>query len=192
MQKEFNPTHWRAEMTILKSTCILLLTAAAAFGADQGSISGRILTAAGKGAAVPKAPLEARNLDTQATYKVSSALDGSYELGGLPAGAYEISVNYPPFFFPFRQAGVRVTEGKTIRLDIRLDDFNLNTLGDGGEQFVRLLADKSAPSGPVPRTSDGKPDLSGVWQGALPSPGGQEPEPLPWAEAIAKERRYTG
>jgi hypothetical protein len=74
-------------MTILKSTCILLLMAVAATGADQGSISGRILTAAGKGAAVPKAPIEASNLDTKATYKVQSTPDGSYELGGLPAGA---------------------------------------------------------------------------------------------------------
>ena len=176
---------------ILKSMSILLLTAATAISADQGAISGRVLTAAGKGAAVPKAPIEVRNLDTKATYKVQSTPDGSYELGGLPAGAYEISVNYPPFFLPFHQTGVQVTEGKTTRLDFRLDDFNLNTLGDGGEQFVRQLADKPVPSGPVSSTSDGKPDLSGVWQGARPSPGAEEPQPLPWAEAIAKERRYT-
>jgi hypothetical protein len=34
------------------------------------------------------------------------------------------------------------------------------------------MADKPAPSGPTPRTRDDKPDLSGVWLQALPTPLG--------------------
>ena len=117
-------------MTILKNTWILLLSAAAICAgqsSDRGSISGKILTAAGKGAAVSNAPVEAKNLDTKATYKATSASDGSYQLSGLPAAPYEISIENMFPFLPFHQGGVEVVAGKTTRVDIRLDDINLNT-----------------------------------------------------------------
>jgi hypothetical protein len=176
-------------MTILKSTCLLLLSAAVAICADLGSISGKILTAAGAGAPVPKAPVEAKNLTTQASQTVRSATDGSYELSGLLPGAYEISVGNVPFFLPFHQGGVQVAAGKTTQLDIRLDDITLNTLGDGGVEFAYFLADKPAPSGPTPRASDGKPDLSGIWQSSLADMIGEPPELLPSAQAVAKRWR---
>ena len=59
---------------------LFLLSAAMALCADSGSISGRVLTAAGKGAAVPNAPVEARNPETKAIYKATTASDGSYQL----------------------------------------------------------------------------------------------------------------
>jgi len=180
-------------MTIIKSTWILILPAAAAaicFG--QGSISGKILTAAGNGAAIPNAPVQAKNLATQEISKAASASDGSYALSGLAPGAYEISVENVTFFLPFHQSGVQVADGKTRRLDIRLDDFQLNTLGDSGEQFVAAFADKPTPPGPAPRTSDGKPDLSGVWDPAIPKALGEAPQPLPSAEAAAKQRGKRG
>ena len=106
-------------MTIIKSTWILILPAAAAaicFG--QGSISGKILTAAGNGAAIPNAPVQAKNLATQEISKAASASDGSYALSGLAPGAYEISVENVTFFLPFHRSGVQVAAGKTTRLDI--------------------------------------------------------------------------
>jgi hypothetical protein len=169
----------------------LLVCSAAAVGADSGSISGKILTAAGAGAPVPKAPVEAKSLATQAIQTVRTAADGSYELSSLPPGAYEITVKNVPFFLPFHQTGVQVVAGKTTRLDIHLDDLTLNTLGDGGVEFAYLLSDKRAPSGPTPRAGDGKPDLSGIWQSSLAEPVGDPPELLPSAAAIARRWRES-
>jgi hypothetical protein len=44
------------------------------------------------------------------------------------------------------------------------------------------------PPGPVPRLSDGKPDLSGIWNGFGGS-GGDAPNMLPWAAKIVAEHR---
>src|SRR5580698_6094810 len=44
------------------------------------------------------------------------------------------------------------------------------------------------PPGPVPRMPDGKPDLSGVWNAQRQLPGDPEPDMLPWAAALTKER----
>ena len=175
----------------MNNTGLFLFAASAAICFGQASISGKVMTAAGNGAAIPKAPVQAKNLDTNETYKAISASDGSYNLT-LPAGGYEISVGNVAFFLPFHQSGVQVAAGQTTRLDIRLDDFQLNTLGDGGEQFAQVLADKPTPSGPAPRASDGKPDLGGVWGGVFRKALGDGPEPLPWAEAASKQRGKRG
>jgi hypothetical protein len=179
-------------MAILKCTCLFLFPVAIAICADPGSISGRILSAAGAGAPVPKALVQATNSDTKASFKATSDGDGKYELGGLPAGTYELSTDKMLFFRPFHEGGVQVAAGKVTTLDIRLDDINLNTLGDGGEQFAPARADEPVLSGPAPRASDGKPDLSGVWQPTTPKLFGDEPEPLPEAEAVSKQRFKRG
>ena len=70
-------------MGILKTACILL-PAAAVICAGQGSISGKILTAAGAGAAVPKAPVKAKNLATQTVYSAMSTADGNYRVPDIP------------------------------------------------------------------------------------------------------------
>jgi hypothetical protein len=117
-----------------------------------------------------------------------SATDGTYRLAGLPPGTYEVSAEFPPLLLPFKQDNVPLQAGQTLRLDIRLNDVQLNTLGDGGAGFVYLTSEKPAPAGRAPRTREGKPDLNGVWLSALPSPVGDRLEPLPWAAAVVKQR----
>jgi len=165
----------------------VFLFASAAF-AQNGSISGVIRTVAGAGAAVPKAEVRVKNTSTGASFSAQSGTDGSYTASGLPAGEYEVSVELQPLFIPFHQDKVEVQPGKATRFDVRLSDVTLNTLGDGGVEFAYLMADKPAPTGPTPRTREGKPDLSGIWLPVLPAPLGETAQLTPWAEAAVKQR----
>lgn len=167
--------------------CILTCCAVAGLAQNTGAISGRVLTAAGGGEPIPNALVQAKNESTSASHSAKSAANGSYSLSGLAPGNYEITVNYPPIFLPFSRKDVKVQTGQMALLDIRLDDVLLNTLGDSGAEFIKLIAPQPAPKGPAPRTREGTPDLSGVWLGALPSDPGM-PEPLPWVEALSKKR----
>lgn len=174
-------------MRSIACACMTACCAVAGLAQNTGSIGGRVLTAAGGGEPVPNAPVEAKNESTGASYSAKSAANGSYSLSGLAPGNYEITVNYPPIFLPFSRKDVAVQTAQTARLDVRLDDVLLNTLGDSGAEFVKLIAPQPAPKGLAPRTREGKPDLSGVWLGALPSDPGK-PEPLPWVEALSNKR----
>ena len=172
----------------VSSLLILALVSAGAARAQTGTITGRIVTVSG-GNPVPKAPIHAKNTATDASFSTESAANGSYSMTSLPPGAYELSAEFPPLFVPFRQKDIQVQAGQTVQFDVHLSDTQLNTLGDGGDDFVKLIAGQPAPTGPTPRMPDGKPDLNGVWLAAIHRPDGDPPEPLPWVEAIGKERR---
>lgn len=167
---------------------ILAIASTVAALAQNGAIAGRIVTVSG-GTPVPKAAIRVNNTATNESFSAQSAEDGSYSMPSLPPGSYDISAEFPPLFVPFRQKDIKVQAGHTASFDIHLSDTQLNTLGDGGDDFVKLIAGHPAPTGPTPRTPDGKPDLSGVWLAGIHRPEGDPPQPLPWAEALAKQRR---
>jgi hypothetical protein len=50
------------------------------------------------------------------------------------------------------------------------------------------FAPRKGPPGPLPRMSDGHPDLTGIWNGFGGS-GQAGPDMLPWAQKIVEERR---
>ena len=140
------------------------------------------------GAAVPVAHIEARPVETGAIFKAESSVSGTYSLSGLPGGTYKITV--PPLgfsFAKFERKDVVLREAEQLAIDIRLEwGPNLGTPGD--DPSIALRAKYASTSGPAPRTSDGKPDFSGNWLGA-DDPNPEEPAMLPWAKALAEERR---
>ena len=163
---------------------IVFLLAAAAFAQTGGAITGSVVDVAGD--VVANAPIQATNTATKTLYTATSSEKGIYTIAQLPAGTYDVSVAVPGFN-AYSQQGVAVAAGQTVRFNIRLIDFQLNTLGDGRDFRISQLTPHPTPSGPTPRTQDGKPDLSGVWYAQRTVDPGK-PEPLPWADALQRER----
>jgi hypothetical protein len=155
---------------------------------STGAISGTVRDR--NQAAISNVAIQAKNSATGATSSVHSDSKGNYALAGLPAGAYQI-IAAGPGLAPFVQPSLNVEAGQTMHLDIRLDDVQLNTLGEDRAYYAALAGSHDAPRGPTPRMPDGKPDLSGVWLPSFPTDFGN-PEPLAWAAALMKERQVNG
>jgi hypothetical protein len=169
----------------MRLTWLASSVAVCAFAQNTATITGRVTDM--DGVALGKAAIQATNTATKAVYKATSLDTGAYTLAQLPAGSYDL-LAIVPGLLPYRQQNVVVQAGQSLRLEIRIQDFaNLNTLGDGREFIADLLAHHKTPTGPAPRTANGKPDLSGVWLGSLASDRGK-PEPLPWVQTLLKER----
>jgi hypothetical protein len=133
--------------------------------------------------------IQAKN-ESGSVYKAVTNQKGEYTLAQLPAGKYDLTATTFGFK-PYERKDVSVQSGQTVRADIPLGDFiSLDTLGEDRGNIGRLiLTRRQPPSGPAPRTPDGKPDLSGTWYGLLPSgPADAGPDLLPWAQNVAKER----
>jgi len=128
----------------------LFLLASAAF-AQSGAISGKVVNLPGE--PVPNAPIAATNVATKAVYKSTSSDKGLYTVANVPAGSYEISVALLGYN-PFAQKDVTVTAAKTVQFDIRLTDYQFDTLGDGREFRIDLYSPHPTPSGPSPSVSN--------------------------------------
>ncbi len=161
----------------------LLFLTGAAFAQNGGAIAGTVLDLAGE--KVANAPIQITNITTQAVYKTTSSNDGSYVQAHLPPGAYDITVAALGYN-PYAHKNASVVAGQTMRLDIRLFDYQLGTLGDGLEFRKDQLSPHATPNGPAPHTRDGKPDLTGVWFAQRTVDPGK-PEPLAWADKLYQD-----
>jgi hypothetical protein len=168
------------------SLCLLasFLCAPGAYPQNIGTISGAVVDSDGQ--PVMNAQAQATNRSTNTIYRSGGSQGGLYTLTMLPPGSYDVSINAPGFN-PYSRQNVSVTATEPLRLDVQLLEYQLGTLGDGREFRAQLISPHPAPTGPAPRTADGKPDLSGVWYAQRTVDAGK-PEPLPWAQALLRER----
>jgi len=164
----------------------VVLFAATAFGqSDKGALQGTVSDPIG--VALANAPVQAKNVDTGTIYKATSTAKGSYSIADLPAGKYDVTVAIGGLK-PFDRKGVAVLAAKTQQLNIRMEETTqLSTLGEDSLAIAADARKHAPPSGPTPRTADGKPDLSGTWWSPRTVDPGK-PEWLPFAETTAKER----
>ena len=133
----------------------------------------------------PLAGLEVRikNTSTGEVTTTATSPTGEYSMRVTP-GRYEVFASEAGYaVLALRDLEVRA--GATVKADgVMRDSPNAGTPGE--IYFLYNRVGKKPPVGPAPRTSNGKPDLSGVW---LPSHDLEPEVPAfqPWAAEAAKK-----
>jgi hypothetical protein len=163
---------------------VVLVLAAASLQAQAGTgeLRGILSTARG-----PFAGLEVRikNTSTGDVKTTTTSSSGEYALR-LPPGRYELFASRVGYgTLALRNLEVRA--GATVIADgVLADNPNAGTPGEIFFSYERL--GKPAPSGPAPKTAEGKPDLGGVW---YPGPDLEPEVPAfqPWAAEAARKFR---
>ena len=168
---------------------IYLLTAAQPLSAQlsSGSLSGTILHS--NNSTIADAPIRARNEATGTDARTRSSETGRFEFTDLPAGTYRLTVNMPCCeFLPYMNDAVTVVGGRDNQFDIQMAPGNINVEGDDPAGVnADLFSRQVIPDLPVPRTLDGRPDLSGVWL-FVDDPYPEDPNILDWVGPIVQER----
>src|SRR5215471_18478353 len=86
--------------------------------ADRGTLTGTITDP--QGGIVPEAKVGLRNAQTGAQYETASTTTGNYSVSQLPAGTYDLNVEYTGFK-RYTQHGIVVSVAQTERVDVALE-----------------------------------------------------------------------
>src|SRR5215468_8750972 len=98
--------------------CLFVFSVAAFAQTDRGTLTGTVSDPSG--AVIPGVTIEAKNIQTGATYQAGSSETGNYTLAQLPAGTYELSANLPGFK-RYLRSGIIVSVATTLRIDVALE-----------------------------------------------------------------------
>lgn len=106
-------------MSSLRPVASVLFFVFAGFAqSDRGTITGTVLDPAG--AVIADAPLQAKNVETNAVYEAATSNTGNYTIAQLPAGTYEVTATVPGFK-KYIRPGLVVQVAATLRVDVTLE-----------------------------------------------------------------------
>ena len=97
---------------------VLLFSPAVLAQTDRGTLTGTVSDPSG--AVIPGVSIEAKNIQTGATYQAGSSETGNYTLTQLPAGTYELSAALPGFK-RFVRENIIVSVATVLRIDVTLE-----------------------------------------------------------------------
>src|SRR6202020_2033471 len=98
--------------------CLFILAISALAQSDRGTITGTVTDPAG--AVVPNAPVEAKNVATDAVYPAAASGTGNYTIAPLPIGTYDLSVTVAGFK-KYVRTGIVVEAFGIYRIDPKLE-----------------------------------------------------------------------
>src|SRR5881396_3961532 len=98
--------------------CLIAFVPAGLAQTDRGTLTGTVSDPSG--AVSPGVAIEAKNIQTGATYQAGSSETGNYTLAQLPAGTYELSATLPGFK-KFVREGIIVSVATVLRIDVTLE-----------------------------------------------------------------------